>query len=160
MNYTPEKFREFYNKLPEDIKEAMFDVDSADNIKSIGQKHKLHIDQTGELSTQIGHVMLGVLSPSEFVRSLADKLNISTNTARDITEDVNIKIFGPIRESLKEVHKIREEKDLKINPSPTPNAFDQKMKEGFISEEKKSTSEESRQPRPIVSNDPYREPVE
>lgn len=106
--YTPQQLREIYLKLPEDVKEAMFSVDTAEIIRNIGEKHKLMIDKIGELADETGLVMLGLAHPSEFISHLADRLGVEKEKAKEIAEETNSKVFFPIRENLKKIHGVEE----------------------------------------------------
>lgn len=120
MEYTPEQLRELYKNLPEDVREAMFAVDSADKIQEIGKKYKLHTDQVGELGKQVGFVMLGILTPRNFVQELTNKLNISPDLARQVAVNINAEIFTPIRESLKKIHQLYSTTNDKTKPVVPP----------------------------------------
>lgn len=139
----PEEYRGKFDALPDDVREAISSTDSATALEKIGQKHKLHIDQAGELGTQTGLVMLGVLPPRDFVGALADKLRVTPEVARSIANDINSEIFSPIRESLKRIHHLE-----------------------FSAEETKPAPAETRvvlgqfADKPKKDFDPYREPIE
>ncbi len=115
-NYTQEQLREAYRKLPQDVQEAIFSVDTAEIIREIGEKHKLMIDKIGELADEIGLVMLGFTHPSQFISNLGDRLGVDKVIAKEIAEEVNSKIFFPIRENLKKIHAMEEAQA----PAPTP----------------------------------------
>lgn len=100
---------EIYKKLPEDLKDAIFSVDSADITRNIGEKNKLTIDKIGELASETGRVMLGITHPNDFISNLADRLETDKEKARAIANDINEQIFKPVRDSLRKIHNIREE---------------------------------------------------
>jgi len=104
MTYTKDELYEKFKNLPEDIRESFLSIDTYDTIKKIVDKYKLHIDQSGKLSEEIGFVMLGITRPDDFLDNLQDKLGISLETAGEITKDINVSIFFPIRESLEEIN--------------------------------------------------------
>jgi hypothetical protein len=100
MTYTKTELYEKFQNLPEEIQDAFLSVDTYQNIKKIVDKYKLHIDQSGKLSEEIGFVMLGVTRPEDFLGSIQQKLGISTETAGEIVKDINTSIFFPIRTEL------------------------------------------------------------
>lgn len=104
MNYTREQLNEKIKNLPEDVKNAIFSINSAEIIKNVGEKHGLHIDKIGDLGAETGYVMYGITPPKDFVTSLAKKLSLPEDKARAIAQDVNEQIFRPIRESLQKIH--------------------------------------------------------
>jgi hypothetical protein len=93
-----------YNKLPPDLQDAMFSIDSTESIRDIGNQHELLIDKMGVLGQEVGLLMLGYTKPTEFVGRLQNGLGVDRIKANAIARDVNEKIFLKIRESLKKIH--------------------------------------------------------
>ncbi len=126
--YTNEELLESYQNLPKDIQDAILSVDTADIIREIGENHKLMIDKIGELADETGLVMLGFTHPSEFIPHLSERLDVDRTLAKEIAEEINTKIFFPIRENLKKIHAMEETRlaeempsEVKISPSePIP----------------------------------------
>ena len=114
MQYTQPQLRELYSKLPQDLKDAIFGVDAADAIESIGKKYSLLIDKIGILAEEIGSVMLGLTHPKDFISNLAKRLQVDQITAKSVARDVNEQIFKKVRESLMKIHGLRE------TPAETP----------------------------------------
>ena len=96
--------QEAYANLPQDLKDALYSIDFAKTIQTIGTDQGLLIDQTGKLAEEIGFVMLGVTHPDKFADTIVRKLSISTEKAYAITKEVNEKIFLSIRASLQKIH--------------------------------------------------------
>ena len=117
--YTQEELLDRYEKLPQALKDAIFAETNADKMYALGQKNGLTIDQIGEIASETGYVMLGVTHPRDFARNLKQKLNIDQEKAREIAEDINREIFRPIREHLKDLHKIT---DLEMGEVPVPES--------------------------------------
>jgi len=121
---TPQQLKEIYQKLPEDLKEAIFSVKSAEVIQAVGKKYNLAVDKTGELADETGLVMLGLTHPRDFISNLAQRLGVDKETARKIAEEVNTQIFATVRESLKKIHGVGEAPSPRPEPSgvgaPTP----------------------------------------
>ena len=112
-----EKITEKYLDLPEDVQKAMFSSTTSDAIFEIGKKYDLIIDKMGELADETGLVMLGITKPNEFIRNLENRLGVPAKKAKEIAEDINQKVFSPIRESLKKIHGIS---PAPVTPPPTP----------------------------------------
>src|SRR3989338_4689731 len=100
---TPDEFRAKYAALPENLREAYSSVNTTEILEEIGKKHGLHIDETGGLVDETGYVMLGVTPPQEYIKNLAEALEIPREKAKEIAVDVNEQVFKPIREALKQV---------------------------------------------------------
>ncbi len=108
MPYPKEKILETFEKLPEDVREAMFSVDTAMVIQEIRQKHKLMIDKMGELADETGLVMLGFTHPKDYIPHLTERLAVSREVAKEIAEEVNSRVFFSVRERLKKIHGLEE----------------------------------------------------
>jgi len=116
MKLSPEQIKKRLQKLPEDLKDAIFSEENTTVLLAIGKKYNLPIDKIGELSTATNYIILGAIKPGEYIAELAKRLEVDKEVARKIAHDVNEKIFSKIRESLKKIHKIDE-------TSTSPEAF-------------------------------------
>jgi len=186
MQYTREQINALLRKLPEDLKEAIASVDDLDIILGIEKKYRLHFDQTGELSNEILLLTVGLTPPQEFIKNIQRRLNIPEETAREIGLEVNEKIFRPVRDSLKKIHRVDEEKEkakekteeLEESPKEIPKTGQEPVQTieppktppiipGIPSKPKpidiKSITQEKLEKTVIIppktGNDPYREPI-
>ena len=103
-----------YDELPDDVKQAMMSVASAEIIFEIGKKHGLNIEHIGKLAEEVGYVMLGMIPSKEFVSDLVWILGVREMKAVEIAKDVNTKIFLQIREALKKIHGSRFSEEITI----------------------------------------------
>ncbi|MBU1159584.1 MAG: hypothetical protein ABIJ28_04165 [Patescibacteria group bacterium] len=103
-DYTEQQIIEMYEKLPEDLKDAIFSVESTKTLESLGKKYGLNIEQIGKLGNETGMLMIGITSPNEYVGNLAGRLNLDKQKARQIADEVNQQVFSKVRESLKKIH--------------------------------------------------------
>ncbi|MEK7208679.1 MAG: hypothetical protein AAB677_00260 [Patescibacteria group bacterium] len=104
MDYTTQQLEEKYQSLPEDLKEALVEIRTAETIYNIGQKNNFHIDQIGELADEVGLAMLGLTKPNDFVSHIKNRLQLDQTAAEQIAREANEQIFLPIRESLMKLH--------------------------------------------------------
>ena len=189
MKYTSEQIKERLDNLPPHLKEVMGSTETSKTIRTISQKHKLHIDQMGILSEEIGLVMLGLTRPNEFMYKIEKRLNISSDLAKEITKEINEEIFIKIREELQNLRGFTSETKEESNqttqtesateeivtPQNTPeapaeepkrNVFQEKMSGVFKSDKNEVIEEESNEnPKTKLDkepprHDPYREPPE
>ncbi len=130
--YTENQLFEKFRTLPDDIRQSFVSFDTLDVLGKITGKYKLHIDQGGALSEQVGLLMLGVTRPRDFLANIQTALNIPIETAGEIVKEVNDKIFFPIRQSLKEIHNLAEGKDT-IERSETAPKVENFAPEGDVS---------------------------
>jgi len=98
-----------YLELPEDVQNALFAKETSDSILAVGKKYTLSIEKIGELADETGLVMLGITPPSEYIKNLVQRIGVDQEKARAIAEDINQKVFSPVRESLKKIHKLQPE---------------------------------------------------
>ncbi len=117
--YTDKEILEMYQQLPEDVKKAVFSVESGRIIQAIGKKYNLTPDKIGNLANETGMVMLGVSPAKDFIINIARNVYIDKETARKVASDINAQIFAKIRESLKKIHGAFEEEE-EIKPAPSP----------------------------------------
>ena len=171
-----------FRRLPQDIQDALFAMESSEAVREIGRKNALHIDQMGSLANLLGDTMLGYVSYTNFREEVQKRLRLDNATTERVVADTNDLVFAPIRESLKRVV-VRAEEDVpnqetseagsraKAEPKvgsgtqPDPDPFSSKL-EGSIRTENREERIESapvnlspEKSRPY-NKDPYREPVE
>ncbi len=87
--------------LPENIQQALYSPEIFENLRKIGERNKLHLDQLEILEDQIALVILGDIPSDDLVDNLEQKLQLGTEEAIKLAVDINEEIFLPIRESIK-----------------------------------------------------------
>lgn len=97
---TQKLITEKYRQLPFDIKKAIVSSDYEKKLAEIYQKYQLHVDQAGSLELETTMVMLGIIHPADYVQNLVSNAGIPKEKATTIANEVNNKIFLPIRSSL------------------------------------------------------------
>jgi hypothetical protein len=110
---------ERYDKLPDQIKDAMMSEATADKMREIGQRHELLIDKIGIMAEETGYVILGLERPDEFAKNLKEALEISGDKADEIASSINEEVFKPIRDHLYGINKDRspEKPSFSLKPS-------------------------------------------
>lgn len=121
MDYSREQLKNMYQALPQDIKEALYEINTAQAIQTVSNSFGLHIDQMGELAHAIGLVMLGALHPKDFSGYLQRNVGVNESTALAMTKEVNATVFNTIRASLKKIHKMREDGEYESALGGIPN---------------------------------------
>jgi hypothetical protein len=105
------KIKEIYEKLPEDLKEAIFSVETSDIIQEVSKKNNLIVDKMGILAEEVGLVILGLTPFASFVSNLATRLEIVKERADAIAKEINERIFVKIRISMRGAQEKREEQE-------------------------------------------------
>lgn len=139
--YTTEQFWKLYEKLPEELQEAIFSQETADNIWDICEKN--NIQEVSKVADYAGQTLLGILPPEDFQETLEKELNFKKDLAKKVTQEINRFIFYPVRINLEQLYK------TEIAPvGKTTDAG------GILPLEEKTTAPS------LGGKDTYREPVE
>jgi len=104
LKYTPEQFWKLYEKLPEELKEAVFSEETAETIWDICERNE--VEKISEVAEYVGRVLLGVLPPEDFQEILEKELKLEKDLAKKVSQEINRFIFYPVKASLEELYKI------------------------------------------------------
>lgn len=140
-NYTQEQLWKLYEKLPQELQEAVFSVETADNIWNVCEKN--NVNEVSKVAKFVGYVLLGVLPIEEFQKTL-EELGIEKEAAKKISQEINRFIFYPIKSALEQLYKI-ESATSQAAESPKPEVV------ARPAEEYQTISKK---------DDGYREPIE
>lgn len=149
-DFPKEKLQEIYEILPQDLKEALFSQEVANKISDIGIQNNLTTDQITKITEYVGYILLGLLSPNEFEKTIKEKLPIEDNLARRINHQITRLVFLPVKNSLEIIYKIKMEVVAEPLEEKLPAMEESPKKEP--PEEEKPVSKKPR-------IDIYREPV-
>ena len=103
-NPSQEEVQEKLKRLSPELRSALFSSTNTNKIVEIPKRHNLLIDQIGELSTEVGNILLGISHPNSFVSELQGRLGIDTTTVKSIAREINQEIFIPLTEQIKKLH--------------------------------------------------------
>ena len=122
--YTKEQFWKLYEKLPEELQEAIFSVKTADSIYDICQKNE--IDEVSKVAKLVGQVLVGLLPPGELQQTLTKELDLKPETAKNVFREISRFIFYPIEEGLSNIYRIEIIPSKKVSSpeKPTPKKPD------------------------------------
>ena len=136
---TPEQFWKLYEKLPQELKDALFDEETGNNIYEICKRNEIEKNLEA-IVDYVGQVLVGVLALEDFQNMLEKELKLQKDTAKRVTHEINRFIFYPVKPALEQL--------FKIEITPPSSLPTEKSKPG---EEKPPTPSEK---------DTYREPIE
>jgi len=114
LEYPPEQLWPLYEKLPKDLQEAIFSEKTADLIYDICTRNGLEKEMS-EIARLTGYVLLGLLPPDEFEKTLKEELKLKNNIAKGVNQEITRFIFFPLRTTLEMIYKIE------IAPVPKPS---------------------------------------
>jgi hypothetical protein len=140
--YTREQFWKLYEKLPQELKDALFAEETGNNIYEVCKRNGVE-EKLGEVVDLVGEVLLGLLPPNEFQGALEKEVGLKEEVAKRVAQEIHRFIFFPVKASLEELYKIE------ITPSKKPEIKPLEMK---------PTTE--KKPEETPKRDIYREPIE
>jgi len=154
--YVREQLWKLYGKLPEELKEAIFSVGTADIIGNTCERHKVPEEKVSEVAKYTGRVLMGLLPPNEFEGALEKEVKLKKDSAKNVSREISRLVFFPLKEVLSQLYEIEivpvagaEGKKTEIPlPKPSPER---------PSEESLSSPPRPERPR---ESDTYRETVE
>jgi len=136
--YTSEQFWKLYEKLPQELKDALFAEETGNNIYDICKRNEIE-ENLEQIVDYVGQVLVGVLPPEDFQETLEKELNLDKEVAKKVSQEINRFIFYPVKSSLEELYKIE------ITPAAKPTGI---------------TPPAEKKPSAPSGKDVYREPIE
>ena len=103
--YTSEQFWKLYEKLPQELKDALFAEETGNNIYDICKRNEV-LENLEKIVEYVGEVLVGVTPPDDFQESLEKELRIEKDLAKKVAREINRFIFYPVKTSLEEIYKI------------------------------------------------------
>jgi hypothetical protein len=120
--YTKEELWKIFEKLPDELKEAIFSGETAENIFNICSRNGIEDERMSKVAKYVGRVLMGLLPPNEFEEILEKEVGIEKEVAKSIRRDVEMLIFYPVKKQLEEIYKIEivpPARPIKITPPTT-----------------------------------------
>ncbi|MCF7833801.1 MAG: hypothetical protein K9L98_00055 [Candidatus Pacebacteria bacterium] len=102
MEVTIEEIQQQFDTLPEELKLAIIDINIDDKIIEIGNNHNLTVGQIQQLSLEVHVHAYGMLPMEGMQQSIQDSLKLEPEKTKTIVEEINEKIFIPIRKNMQE----------------------------------------------------------
>jgi len=104
--YTKEQFWKLYEKLPEELKDAIFSEETANDIGDICERNRVEDEKASEVAKYTGRVLLGVLLPDEFQKTLEKEVGLEKEVAKKVAQEISRFVFFPVKESLASLYKV------------------------------------------------------
>lgn len=102
--YTKEEYWELYKKLPQELKDALFDEETGDNIYEICKRNEIE-ENLEAIVDCVGNVLLGLLPPEDFQKTLEKELSMEEAVAKKIAQEINRFVFYPVKPALEQLYK-------------------------------------------------------
>ncbi len=100
-NYSAVEAQQRFKTLPPEIQDMLYSQEMQTALITVGEKHKLHLDQLGGLEFETTAVMLGFTEPDDFPPILVERLKITSEEATTIAKDIDDLLFIKIRAAMK-----------------------------------------------------------
>jgi len=122
QSYTQEQIDEIVEKLPAELQEAIFSMQTTDAVWNAYEAQNIVDGKIRkEISKYVGWVLMGLVLPSEFQGILEKEVKLPKNTAKEIARDINRFVFYPVRPALEQLHRMEIEVSARVvTPQPTP----------------------------------------
>lgn len=111
--YTSEQFWKLYEKLPQELKDALFSDETGNNIYEVCQRNEVG-ENLEDIVDLVGQVLTGVLAPDDFQGILEKELKLEKEIAKKTAQEINRFIFYPVRTELEKLYQTKV-----VAPSPT-----------------------------------------
>ncbi len=95
-NYSDQEIIRLLDRAPQLIQARITSIDTAREIVALGKTKGLHIDQIVKIAELNRNMLLGIVSPQEFLQELI-AVEIPDADARQIMTEINQKVFIPLR---------------------------------------------------------------
>ncbi|MFA5086227.1 MAG: hypothetical protein WC468_01340 [Candidatus Paceibacterota bacterium] len=143
-------FWKTYETLPDNIKEALFNEENFNVVSEICEKNGITDEEIkSQILKYVGKTLMGLLPIKEFPIILELELNLDSETARNMSWDIDSKIFSHLRISLNKLYEsnVAEKKEVVDN-----------TKKEEPKEKNEAKPEEIKPEEPAKPGDNYREP--
>lgn len=147
---SEEFFWKTYETLPDNIKEALFSEENFNVVSEICEKNGIADEEIkSQLTKYVGKTLMGLLPIREFPIILELELNLDTDKARNISWDIDSRIFSHLRISLNKLYSpdVAEKKEL------VDNTKKEEIGEAKTEDKKEKVA------NPVNPKDQYKEPL-
>lgn len=116
-----------YDLLSENLKDALFSLNNAEIVRKVGESHHLTEDKIVAIGKIIGYIILGFIHSEDLAQEIKDALNLNSEIANSIAQEIDRKIFALIRSDLEKVYQPAVAEAMAGEP-PTEEALDLRAK--------------------------------
>lgn len=102
--YSKEELWTLFEKLPQELKEAVFSQETADYIFNACDRNE--VNEVSKVAYYVGLVLMGALLPSDFQKTLQEELSLEETVAKSVATEINRFVFYPVKPALEQLHAI------------------------------------------------------
>ena len=100
INVLEEQVTKRWDGLPSKLKEAIFSETNNDFLRELGATNNLSEEIIDQIALTVGDVLMGFLSSDDFEQEIRSANQLDSTVARSISQEINKKIFDPLREDI------------------------------------------------------------
>lgn len=164
--YTKDQLWKIFEKLPSELKQAVFGEETADAIRETCERNTINKEQMGKVAGIVGDSLMGLLHPEDLAQTFIEEAGLTPEQATNVARDINRLVMFPVKTFLydfyKEITFVPSGKVIANNPlmyNQQPQAQTQKPTTSSANIQLKRTSG-PKSPSTIPMPDTYRENVE
>lgn len=151
--YTQEQLNKIYEKLPEELQDALYSMETAESISTSCETYGIEDERVSKIARYAGQVLMGIILPSEFQKVLEQNIDMPKVLAEAIARNINRLVFYPVKPALEQLH------DMSMGKKGVPE------EEGPLAQNAPASAAISLEPETIQeqkpkTDDSYREPIE
>jgi len=120
IQVTKDKALQRYDLLTENLKAALFSSSNAEIVRKVGESQHLTEDKIVVIGKIIGYVILGFIHSEDLAQEIKDALNLNSEIANSIAQEIDRKIFALIRADLEKVYQPPTEEILDLRAKVEP----------------------------------------
>ena len=91
-----------FNALPAVVQRAILSSELEEKMRTLSQKHKIHLDKWTLLENEITYALFGITAPEDLPTNIVSHVGLSKEEAVAINNDAVEIIFEPIRKQLQD----------------------------------------------------------
>jgi len=95
-----EALKQRFAQLPSVVQKAIISANVQKRLRELADTHKLHVDQWQTLENEVMLTLLGIKPVEELEHNVKNELDIMSDAAHALAENINSIVFEPIREEL------------------------------------------------------------
>lgn len=92
--------REHYRQLPKVVQKAIASSDITKHLRDLAGTQKLHLDQWDALEHEVMLTLLGIQPIEELEKNIASEVEVTSEVAHELAENINKIVFEPVRQEL------------------------------------------------------------
>ncbi|MDP3995817.1 MAG: hypothetical protein Q8P74_01030 [bacterium] len=109
--YTQEEFWKLYEKLSQELKDAIFSGETAEHIGNICKRYNIEGGTVFEVAERTRNVLLGLLPPNDLRATLEEELKLEKEIAEKVSKEIGRFIFYPVKPELEQLYGVEKTND-------------------------------------------------